>query len=120
MESLTKMQMLIKVMQKNPVVINDHTNEPEDITGLIEFNNPDKGLACCFDSRYYSLNECYLKNNNELHCSTWSIGGVLFGAEPDEMQLRNYNSNCVFDGGKIKCIHRPDGTKVYPAESVID
>ena len=105
---------IIKMMEANPVVINNHTDKEDKITGLVEFVNSEKGLACCFDARYYSLNRCYI-NNGKLHCSTWSIGGVLCGAYPDEEALKKYNESCIFDGGKIKCVHLPDGTKVYPA-----
>ena len=114
MERTTEMQLLISRMQENPEVINNHTNKPESITGLVGFSSPNKGLACCFDARYYSLNECYI-HNNELHCSTMSIGGVLFGPYPDEEDIQKYNESCIFESARIKCIHRPDGTKVYPA-----
>lgn len=118
MSTITKKEELnakkIKMMEENPVVINDHTNAIEQLTGLVEFVSPDKHLACCFDSRYYSLNACTLEDD-KLHCSMVSIGGVLFGAYPDEKQLKTYNDYCLFESRKIKCIHRPDGTKVYPA-----
>jgi hypothetical protein len=106
---------IVKTMETNPVVIDNHTNKEEAITGLVEFNNSDNGLACCFDARYYSLNRCYIDNDEKLHCSTWSIGGVLWGPYPDAEALKEYNESCIYDSAKIKCIHRPDGTKVYPA-----
>ena len=102
------------MMEENPVVINDHTNEVEQLTGLVEFVDIKKHLACCFYARCYSLNACTL-NDDKLHCSTSSIGGVLWGAYPDAEQIKAYNDSCLFESGKIKCIHRPDGTKVYPA-----
>ena len=106
---------LIKMMEQNPVVINNHTYKEEVITGLVEFVNPDKNLACCFDARYYSLNACLIDDEERLHCSTSSIGGVLRGPYPDAEQLKNYNDSCILNSFKIKCIHRPDGIKVYPA-----
>ena len=106
---------LITMMQENPVVVDDHTDEEMKLTGLVEFDVPNKGLACCFDARYYSLNLCYIgDDDSKLHCSQLSIAGVLWGAEPDSEQLKRYNDDVVF-GAKIKCIHRPDGTKVHPA-----
>lgn len=104
---------MIKMMEMNPVVIDDHTGKEEKLTGLVEFNNPNKGLACCFDARYYSLNLCTLEEDRKLHCSQLSIGGVLWGGYPDVEQINEYNDSCPQDGGKIKCIHKPDGTKVY-------
>lgn len=104
-------EMIIKMMEENPVVIDDHTNMQEKLTGLVEFRNPDKGLACCVDALYYSLNACLVKDE-KLHCSEASIGGVLWGEDPE--QLKEYNNSCIFEGGKIKCIHRPDGSKIYP------
>jgi hypothetical protein len=109
-------QKKIKAMEANPVVIDNHTDKPEIITGLVEFVDPEKGLACCFNARYYSLNACVIQDG-VLHCSMASIGGVLWGAYPDEEQLQKYNDGCIFESGKIKCIHRPDGTKVYPKNS---
>lgn len=107
---------IIKRMEQNPVVIDDHNNQPAEITGLVEFVNDEKDLACCFDSRYYSLNPCKLRTDTgELHCSMYSIGGVLMGPYPNEEDLKRYNDSCVLNSFKIKCIHRPDGTKVYPA-----
>jgi hypothetical protein len=103
----------IEAMKLNPVVVNNHTGEEEEITGLVEFVNPEKGLACCFNARYYSLNACVIQDS-KLHCSTMAIGGVLWGAYPDSEQLTKYNNDQLFDGGKIKCIYRPDGSIVYP------
>lgn len=107
---------IIKAMEEKPVVINGHTNKEEAITGLVEFVNPDKDLACCVDARYYSLNACYLNKDGKLYCSTYSIGGVLWGGYVDSEALRDYNAACLFESGKIKCVHRPDGTKIYPAQ----
>ena len=104
----------IKIMEENPVVINDHTNKEETITGLVEFINPDKDLACCMDAMYYSLNACYINKNGKLCCSTYSIGGVL-GGYVDSEALKNYNKSCLLESAKIKCVHCPDGTKIYPA-----
>lgn len=106
---------LIKVMEELPVVINDRNKELEEISGLVEFANPEKGLACCFNTKYYSLNACKQDKLSRLHCTTISIGGVLWGAYPDSEQLKRYNDDCLFEGGKIKCVHMADGTKVYPA-----
>ena len=104
----------IKAMLANPVVINNHTGREENITGLVEFVNPEKGIACCFDARYYSLNACLLKEDG-LHCSTVSIAGVLQGAYPDADQLAKYNDeHQLFPGDRIKCIYRPDGSVVFP------
>ena len=108
-------EIIIKMMEENPVVIDNHTGKERPITGLVEFVNPDKLLACCFDVKYYSLNPCILDEDNKLHCVEYSIGGDLWSSYPTEEQLRDYNSICEFDSQKIKCIHRPDGTKVYPA-----
>lgn len=104
----------ITAMENNPTVINNHTNAVEHITGLVEFVDPEKNLACCFNAKYYSLNACTIEDG-VLHCSEISIGGVLWGAYPDAEQLKTYNEGCIFESGKIKCIHRPDGTKIYPA-----
>lgn len=113
---ITNCEELVRKMQENPVVINNHTNEETALTGLVEFVNPDKGLACCCDAVYYSLNLCYIDDKDgKLHCSQMSIGGVLKGAQPDSRQLKEYNESVISDGGKIKCIHLPDGNKVYPA-----
>ena len=109
----------IKAMMLNPVVINDHTDEEEQITGLVEFNNPEKGLACCFDARYYSLNACTIEDGR-LHCSQMSIGCVLWGAYPDGDQLKKYNDSQLFESGKIKCIYRPDGSVVFPNDGTTD
>lgn len=110
---------IVLMMENNPTVINNHNGMEEKITGLVEFVDPYMGLACCFDSRYYSLNACYKDKNNKLHCSTSSIAGVLEGARPTPKQLAEYNTNMdIFEFNKtrkIKCIHLPDGTKVYPA-----
>ena len=106
---------IIKMMKTSPVVIDNHNNKLKEITGLVEFNNPKTPLACCFDARCYSLNACTMDKNGNLHCSTISIGDVLWGAYPDAEQLKKYNEDCLFDSGKIKCIYRPDGTIIYPA-----
>lgn len=109
---LTIIHEMIKAMERNPAVINDEDKTMHYIIGLVEFNNPYKGLACCFDSYHYELNECALVNN-VLHCSEITIGGVLHGI-PDTEQLRRYNEDCFVHGEKIKCIHLTDGTTIYP------
>jgi hypothetical protein len=98
----------VKMMLENPIVINDHNGKEEGIIGLVEFNNPDKGLACCFYARYYSLNACELRKDNKLHCSTYSIGGVLWG-KPTEEQIKKYNESVLLDSAKIKKIYLADG-----------
>ena len=106
---------LIDTMRKNNgIIIDNHTGEKETIVGLVEFEDPTKGLACMFNARYYSLNEALLYND-EIHCSRTSIGGVLWGANPDAEQLKDYNDSQIFNSGKIKCCHMLDGTTVYPA-----
>ena len=105
---------IIKMMQENPVVIDNRTNKEEQLTGLVEFKNPEFSLACCFNSTYYPLNSCYIGRDGKLHCSQGSIGGILCGANPNSEQLKNYNNNCYFDYQKIKCIYKPDGTMVFP------
>ena len=105
---------LIDTMRKNNgMIIDNHTGEKETIVGLVEFEDPTKGLACMFNARYYSLNEALLYND-EIHCSRTSIGGVLWGI-PDAKQLKDYNDSQIFNSGKIKCCHMLDGTTVYPA-----
>lgn len=104
---------LIAMMESSPVVINDHSGREIKLTGLVEFTDPKMGLACCCDYWLYCLNRCYGRNNGELHLSTTSIAGNMYGAYPDSKQIKKYNNEHL---SKIKCIHRPDGTKVYPAE----
>ena len=105
---------LIDTMRKNNgMIIDNHTGEKETIVGLVEFEDPTKGLACMFNARYYSLNEALLYNN-EIHCSRTSIGGVLWGANPDAEQLKEYNNSRTFNS-KIKCLHMLDGSTIYPA-----
>ena len=111
---MEKEPVLEMMARDGAVVINDHTKKPEAITGLVEFV-ADKGLACMFDSMYYSLNLCYKDEKDDiLHCSQMSIGGVLWGI-PDSKQLKEYNDSQIFNSGKIKCCHMLDGTTVYPA-----
>ena len=80
-------EIIIKMMEENPVVIDNHTGKERPITGLVEFVNPDKLLACCFDVKYYSLNPCILDEDNKLHCVEYSIGGDLWSSYPTEEQL---------------------------------
>ena len=107
---------MIEIMQRQtcPTFIDDHTGNIEALKGLIEFINPDKALACCLNAKYYSLNECLLDSRGNLHCGTWSIGGVLNGY-PTPQKLKEYNESCMFSGGRIKCIHLPNGNKILPA-----
>lgn len=109
---LSKMQRMIKMMERNPVVIKDEDNSICYIIGLIEFDNPYKGLACCFNTESYLLNECVIVNN-VLHCSDIIIGRELHGI-PDVDQLKKYNEDCLSRSERIKCIHRPDGTVIMP------
>lgn len=113
-EMIKRNEKLVKVMRRdNGIIIDNHTGEKETIVGLVEFEDPTKGLACMFNARYYSLNAALLRND-EIHCSQASIGGVLWGI-PDAEQLKDYNDSQIFNSGKIKCCHMLDGTTVYPA-----
>lgn len=109
---LTRVHTMIKMMQRNPIVIKDEDNTTAYIAGLIEFNNPYRGLACCFDTYHYELNECVI-TNNVLHCSDICIGRVLHGI-PDTEQIKRYNEDCLSHGEKIKCIHLPNGDVIMP------
>lgn len=114
-EKLTNEELVAK-MQENPEVVDNHDGDKLILTGLVEFNNECKGLACMVNALYYSLNDCYFdEDDNSLHLSTCSIGGVLWGGYPDAEQLKKYNESCCQEGGKIKCCHMADGTKIYPA-----
>ena len=118
MRTVDNFEMLVNKMQSAGMVINNHTNKPEKIIGLVEFNNEDKGLGCMFDTTYYSINQCYLdEDDNNLHCSTMSIGGVLWRGDSEDLakQLKQYNASQIFEGGKIKCLHMADGSTIYPA-----
>jgi len=105
---------IINSMRSNNVVIDSHDGSEMPIVGLVEFNNQSKGLAACLDARYYSLNAIYLNDNDErLHLSQMSIGGVLWGV-PTSEKLKKYNDDAIFDGGKIKVVHMADGREIYP------
>ena len=106
---------LIRMMEEHPVMIDDHTGLEEPLIGLVEFNNIYKDLGCCFDARYFSVNACEKDpDDGKLHCLQTSVGGVLWGI--DTYSIDKYNENTIQDGGKIKCIHLPNGTKVYPTK----
>ena len=114
-EMKTRNEKLINLMRKNNgVIIDNHTGRKETIVGLVEVEDATKGLACMINARYYSLNAALLRND-EIHCSQASIGGVLWGANPDAEQLKDYNDSQIFNSGRIKCCHMLDGTTVYPA-----
>ena len=113
--SMDKETVLKTMARDRGVIMDDHTSELELITGVVEFV-ADKGLACMFDARYYSLNLCYRdEDDDKLHCSQMSIGGVLWGGYPDAEQLKKYNEGCCQESGKIVCCHMADGTTIYPA-----
>lgn len=107
----------INKMLKNPIVIDDNTGKERRITGLVEFNSVDKGIACCFDEKYYPLRKCVIKADGKLHCTASVIGSVLWNPYPTPTQLRLYNID--YDdayGNKIKCIHTSDGDIIAPEE----
>lgn len=109
----TRNSNLIKMMEDNPSIIDNHTGREEKLAGLVEFNNPENGLGCCFNAAYFSVNACIMSSDGKLHCSQCSIGGVLWGITSEDID--EYNDTCLYEGGKIKCIHLPNGDKVYPA-----
>ena len=110
-----KMNKIIKMMEQNPVVVDDHCPRELQLTGLVEFNNPWKGLGCCLDYHHFCLNECYIsEEDGKLHLSMASNGGVLYGIT--QKAIDKFNAITIQDGGKIKCIHLPDGTKVFPSK----
>ena len=118
MRTYEDFEAIINKMYENAEVIDNHTNKPEKIVGLVEFNNEDKGLGCMFDALYYSINQCYIdEDDNNLHCSTMSIGGVLWRGDAEDLakQLKQYNDSQLFDGGRIACLHMADGSTIYPA-----
>ena len=117
MRTYDDFETIINKMYENPEVIDNHTNKPEKIVGLVEFNNEEKGLGCMFDTYYYCINQCYIGDDNNLHCSTMSIGGVLWNGDAENLakQLKRYNNEYLFEGGKIKCLHMADGSTIYPA-----
>lgn len=114
----TDKEMIIKAMEQNPVLINNHTYDEEEFIGLVEFNNEYKSLGGCFNARYFCINEVYISDRDgKLHLSEMSIGGTLFGIE--QKDIDKYNESTIQEGGKIKCIHLPDGSKVYPSSKIL-
>ena len=108
---------IIKMMRSNPVVIDDKTGLEKRITGLVEFNDSQKTVACCFDSDVYDLRQCYIING-KLHCDSHSISGVLLSnAYPTAEQLREYNKSCLRrNAAPINCFYNHDGSVVYHDE----
>lgn len=100
-------------MEYMPVVI-DCDGKIREIAGLAEFIDSRKKPACCFDTGYYELRLCSMTATGTLNCSSIVEGNILNGL-PDPEQLRKYNEMCKIESYKIKCIHKPDGTKIYPA-----
>ena len=116
-EMMKRNEKIVNLMIKNNrVIIDNHTGEKETIVGLVEFEDPTKGLACMFNARYYSLNAALVRND-EIHCSQASIGGVLWGI-PDSKQLKEYNDSQIFNSSKIKCCHMLDGTTIIPEDDI--
>jgi hypothetical protein len=104
---------IVKAAEKMGVVIDNNKNKIIPITGIVEFNNPYKGLSACIDERYYSLTQITIEDGI-LHTNGCDIGHVLYTGYPKSKDLDKYNEDCIFDGGKIKCVHMIDGTKIYP------
>lgn len=104
-------EVLVKKMIEDKKLIDNHDESEKSILGLVQFNSRSKGLAAILDySGNYSLNEVYFdEEDNMLHLSMCSIGGILKGT-PTEESIRKYNNDCIFDGGKIKCIYWHDSS----------
>lgn len=107
---------IIKLMESSNIITDDRTNQPIELTGLVEFENPQKPLAACINNEFYSLNEVYLLRESGkfvLHLSQLPIGGYLDEAYPDRKSIQDYNSKYISPSGIIRCIHRPNGTKIW-------
>ena len=105
---------LINMMLNDSNFVNDHTNETCKLAGLIEFEGEKMRLGTAIDNTpYFSINDCY-KRDGKLHCSTWSIAGTFVG-DISPRNIRKYNESCGIERFRIKCIHMPDGTEMYPA-----
>lgn len=109
-------QELINMMHENAVYINDHTGREEKLAGLIEFEGEKMRFGTAIDNTpYFSINDCYKnRRDGKLHCSTWSIAGTFVG-DISPRNIRKYNESCGIERFRIKCIHMPDGTEMYPA-----
>ena len=110
-------QELINMMHENAVYINDHTGREEKLAGLIEFEGEKMRFGTAIDNTpHFSINDCYKnRRDGKLHCSTWSIAGIFVG-DISPRNIRKYNESCCgLKRFRIKCIHMPDGTEMYPA-----
>lgn len=96
---------LTKAVENNCMYIDDHDRKEKDMIGMVEFNNPHKGIGLIpAFSGYYSINSLYTGKDKKMHLSTASIGGVLCGI-PTKEKIQAYNESCLFDGGKIKAVN---------------
>lgn len=102
-------------MKKKPIIINNENNKPETLSGLIEFINSKRPLACYFnsDSFYCNLDECSLIKGNLYHINN-KIANPFYGFCITEENIRKYNENCKDCNDMIKCVYFPNGTILYP------
>ena len=92
------------------VVYDDHCDgEPIEVLALAELEGKSKPLCLITpNARYQSLNGVYIGNDNNLHLSMCSVGGVLVGELSDE-SIKEYNEGCTFKSGHIRRIYFRDG-----------
>ena len=58
---------LIDTMRKNNgMIIDNHTGEKETIVGLVEFEDPTKGMGCMFNTSCYCINAAYYDDEDEM------------------------------------------------------
>lgn len=90
-------------------IINDCNGNNEKLIGLVEFNNPIKGLGCILDMKQYYINMCYLNRmDNKLHRSKVVLNKVAFNAnihKPIGEQIKEFNKAQFFESNKI-CYYR--------------
>ena len=104
---------ILKLFYNDQTIIDDCDRREKELCGVVEFNAHNKGLAALLtftgDIPNQPLYGIYIGGeDNKLHLSRLSIGGVINRADAEE-----YNKVRMKDDEKIKQIYFKEETKCY-------
>lgn len=110
-------ELVIEKFLEGNKVIDNHTGNSIKVAGVITFANKENGIGAIIKSKYcYYINELYYNDNdNVLHLSEYSIGGMLFRHNSsDELvkQIEKYNESNI-NINKINRVIDKDGLIIF-------
>ena len=112
-----KSQEILRTLKKENGFVDDHDKKfhtltegpwPLTVVKFSRINRPEEIELCpVYICRACSINPFYMSDDNKVHLSTWSIGGVVYNGDIDEYN-KGHATNPGWSRDQLEIIYDPE------------